>query len=315
MIPLKRYGSLTLLFVLISTQSNCNKLVYSDVGMTTPATSAEVTGLLALREKIEGWAIRCGFSVAKDSCNVGDAALFNGLMCLSGDELSCEAVRRSQGADGRMWRAELRVASDAVNSFSRDMALGVLAYLVATRDVGLAQRWLAWIEENDFRLCRESSDNRCSMTAAVWSLFRDVWIYLGLSPTEKMLNTSWLDTSLITLMQAQFAPLGFEVHLTAVSLLLKFKMGQSSETLHSLARALVYRQPTNPFFVYLHEGVSFRSVQLALQWCPSDPPDYKTQWSFERNSNEHPWLSSMGWECIMLVNLMEQDAFLERRRP
>ena len=300
---------LVVLFI-VSSQTYCKKVTREDATPNMSAGRSEVAELLVLREKIVGWAVRCGFSVAKDGCSVGDAALFNGLMCLSGDELACEAVRRSQGSDGRMWRAELRVASDAVNSFSRDMALGVFAYLIETRDVGLAQRWFSWIQQNDMRLCRESSDNRCTITHPVWALFRDVWTYLGLTPTEEMAQATNLgiDSSFITLVQAQFAPLGFEVHLTAVSLLLKFKMGQRSDTLASLAAALVARQPGNPFFVYLNEGVSFRAVQLTAQWCPKQPPEYKAEWSFERGVGEQPWLRSMGWECVMLINLIEKDS-------
>ncbi|NBO38908.1 hypothetical protein EBU99_10035, partial [bacterium] len=145
-----------------------------------------LNNVLERRSQIQGWSIRCGVSASKDDCEVGDAVLFNGLLCLAGDELSCEAVRRSQGSDGRMWRAEFRLARDAVNSFSRDMAVGVLAYLVATRDTDLAKRWMVWIEQNDYRLCRESTDNRCDFTPGFWTLFRDVWEFLGLPLNEKM---------------------------------------------------------------------------------------------------------------------------------
>lgn len=309
MVRSARFSRIFAVIIAVSSQAYCKKPMPQESSLSLAASQTEMAELVFLRDRIESWTIRCGFSVAKDNCSVGDAALFNGLMCLSGDELACEAVRRSQGSDGRMWRAELRVASDAVNSFSRDMALGVLAYLVETRDVGLAQRWMAWIKENDLRLCRESSDNRCLITPPVWTLFRDVWLYLGLTPTEEMSSRSslWIDSTFVTLMQAQFAPLGFELHLTAVSLLLRKKMGQRSETLQSLAGALVARQPRNPFFVYLNEGVSFRTVQLTSQWCPEQPPQYKSEWSFERNSNQRPWLRSMGWECVMLINLMESD--------
>ncbi|MEY2987531.1 MAG: hypothetical protein RJB13_1052 [Pseudomonadota bacterium] len=310
MISIVRYSRILALLFFVSSQTYCKKVEQIDAAASLSAGGSEIAELVSLRERIEGWASRCGFSVAKDNCSVGDAALFNGLMCLSGDELACEAVRRSQGSDGRMWRAELRVAADAVNSFSRDMALGVLAYIVETRDVGLAQRWFAWIKQNDLRLCRESTDNRCSITPPVWTLFREVWLYLGLTPEKEMSPTSslWIDTSFVTLVQAQFAPLGFEVHLTAVSLLLKSKMGQRSDTLKSLAAALVARQPGNPFFVYLNEGPSFRAVQLTNQWCPANPPEYKSEWSFERSIEQQPWLRSMGWECVMLINLIEKDA-------
>lgn len=274
---------------------------------TLPGSPAEQVSLLQNhRDKIEAWVQRCGASVAKENCGVGDAALFNGLMCLSGDELSCEAVRRSQGVDGRMWRAEHRVASDAVNSFSRDMAMGVLAYLIATRDRDLAQRWLAWIEGNQFRMCRESTDNRCEFTPGFWMLFKEVWEYLGLSPNAKM-SSAIVDESVVALLQAHFAPAGYQLHLAGVNALLRRAMGQSSATLNSLTDSLAHRQPSNPFYAYLARGAQPDVVEKAVAWCPTSAPESRSEWSFERDEKEVPWARSMGWECLMLINFLLKE--------
>src|SRR4051812_26493414 len=50
-----------------------------------------------------------------DACDDGDMTLFNGLLCLAGVEevdrdgkkqfIGCDAVRKSQGSDGRWWRS------------------------------------------------------------------------------------------------------------------------------------------------------------------------------------------------------------------
>ena len=266
----------------------------------------EIAKLIVLRDDVRAWALRCGVSASKDNCDVGDATLFNGLLCLSGDELSCEAVRRSQGSDGRIWRAEFRVAADAVNSFSRDMAMGVLAYLVATKDVELARRWMIWIENNNWRLCRESSDNRCDFTPGFWSLFRDVWKYLGL-PLNQNMSSAFLDDSVLALLQSQFAPAGFELHLSSVNLLVRRSMGQQSATLNSLSQALAMRQGQNPFFAYLAEGASSNVLRRATEWCPRAAPSFRTEWSFERNEQDKPWERSMGWECVMLINFLLRD--------
>lgn len=268
--------------------------------------SAHFANLLDRENQIKRWAHRCGSSVAKENCEVGDATLFNGLMCLSGDELSCEGVRRSQGSDGRMWRAESRVDTDAANSFSRDMAMGVLAYLVKTRDRELAARWMSWIESNDFRLCKESSDNRCVFTPGFLTLFREVWDFIGLPATARM-RASVLDDSIMALLQARFAPAGFEMHLAGVNALIRKSMGQTSPTLNSLAEALMVRQPLNPFFNYLALGAHARVVKQTLEWCPQGHPQERTEWSFERDQAQKAWQKSMGWECIMLINLLKQD--------
>ncbi|MFZ9519826.1 MAG: hypothetical protein ACO3A4_05055 [Silvanigrellaceae bacterium] len=258
------------------------------------------------RGQILAWSLRCDSSVAKENCDVGDAALFNGLLCLSGDGVSCEAVRRSQGTDGRMWRASTRVEADSINSFSRDMAVGVLAYLVATRDVELAQRWMNWIEKNDFRLCAQSTDNRCDFTPGFWMLFRDVWEFLGLQTHEKM-NASVVEDSVMALLQAQFAPPGFEMHLAGVNALIRQSMGQKSQTLASLSQMLATRQPRNPFFAYLSLRAMPEVVAKTLDWCPATQPLERAEWSFERDESREAWNRSMGWECVMLANFLVRD--------
>jgi len=300
-----------ILFVFYSFISNgCRPSQYQSTllsARTVLVSPAEQVSLLKNhREQIEAWVQRCGASVAKENCGVGDAALFNGLMCLSGDELSCEAVRLSQGLDGRMWRAEHRVASDAVNSFSRDMAMGVLAYLIATRDRALAQRWLAWIEGNQYRMCRESTDNRCEFTPGFWMLFREVWEYLGLSPNSKM-TSAIVDESVVALLQAHFAPAGYQLHLAGVNALLRRAMGQSSATLNSLTDSLAHRQPANPFYAYLARGTLPDVIEKTVAWCPASAPESRSEWSFERDEKEVPWARSMGWECLMLINFLLKD--------
>lgn len=297
-----------LLFVLsaLTLGYACKKASRSATVLSAKSDDGALVRLRTLHKQTTMWSLRCGASVSKERCDVGDAALFNGLLCLSGDQLSCEAVRRSQGSDGRMWRSEIRVAADAVNSFSRDMAMGVLAYLVATKDVSLASRWMTWIESNNWRLCRESSDNRCDFSPGFWSLFRDVWQYLRL-PLNQQMDTAILDDSLLALLQSQFAPEGYELHLSAVNLLIRKSMGQKSTTLDALARALTTRQNLNPFFAYLSEGGTPRTQENLFQWCPDTAPYERTEWSFERTEGDLPWERSMGWECLMLMNFILRD--------
>jgi hypothetical protein len=205
-----------------------------------------------------------------------------------------------------MWRAEFRVAGDAVNSFSRDMAMGVLAYLIATRDKELGKRWLEWIENNGNRLCRESSDNRCEFSPGFWSLFRDVWNYLDL-PLSNAMTNSILDDAVVTLLQAQIAPEGYQLHLAGVNLFLRRSLGQKNPALDALAQSLLARQKMNPFFAYLAEGPTANVIEKTLAWCPAAPPPQRTEWSFERDELERPWERSMGWECVFLINSIVRD--------
>lgn len=90
-------------------------------------------------------------------CDDGDATLFNGLLCASGDQRGCNAVKNSQTADGRFWRSPRRAETNNLGkgdtvkeelSFSPDQDLGVLLYVVSTGDTGALQRWLDWLERN-----------------------------------------------------------------------------------------------------------------------------------------------------------------------
>lgn len=112
-------------------------------------------------------------------CDDRDSMIFGGMLCLAGDERGCEQVRMSQDKDGRWWRSprqralrpkEMDVMQGGVlqiltkydydidaieeeqkefpTTFSHDQALGVFAYLVATRDADAFRRWVDWIQKS-----------------------------------------------------------------------------------------------------------------------------------------------------------------------
>ncbi|MCA2959249.1 MAG: hypothetical protein IOD12_03295 [Silvanigrellales bacterium] len=255
------------------------------------------------RSEIRSWAERCGPSVTKRNCDVGDAMLFDGILCLSGERASCHAVALSQGPDGRMWRAPHRVGTERQDAFSRDMSLGVLAYLVATQDAALGHRWLAWLETNNFRTCVAASDNRCDFTPGFWNLFGEVWAQLGQAPHPQML-TDVVNNEFLLPLQARLSPPGFALHLVGVNLLVRRALRMESALTRVAASTLVERQPENPLFRWLHEGNTPEVVRLALEQCPARPPARRTQWSFERRGEDGAFHDSMGWECVALFNFM-----------
>jgi hypothetical protein len=129
---------------------------------------------------------------------------------------------------------------------------------------------------------------------------------MGLPITAQM-RTAVLDDSVMALIQARFAPAGFEMHLAGVNALIRKSMGQNSPTLNSLTDALTVRQPLNPFFSYLAMGAQARVVEQTLDWCPRLQPEERAEWSFERDEANRPWQRSMGWECVMLINFLIRD--------
>jgi hypothetical protein len=260
------------------------------------------------------WAPLCEGHPSKGHCDDGDATLFSGLLCLSGEEAGCVAVQAAQDSAGKFWRSPRRVGAEAANSFSRDMALGVLAWLVATRDTTAAQSWLQWIDQNSvcqiqvggtcqlrtWRYCRDDSDGRCLITPGMWTMMRRVWEYLGL-PLHKEMKTLGEATLVV---EAAQAPLGYALHLKAVMFFLYQAIGRNFPFESDLIQTIIARQPDNLFFQYLQEGSSERLQDALVKLCPNAEPEEKKQWTWERDTAENAQLDSMGWDCIFLGRLL-----------
>ena len=281
--------------------------------------------LQAARAFWEEFAPLCSWYPSKENCEDGDMTLFNGLLCVSGQDLGCQAVRASQGADGRFWRSPRRVDGNLGQnkSFSRDMTMGVLLYLARTRDTAAAGRWLDWIDRNRpcvmnkpwgggclvrglYRVCRDDENTSCTLTPGVWALMGRVWGYLGLSRHDEMKRWEGSDGD-VTAIEAEINEPGYELHLAGVGVLLKQYMGVSSGPRQEVASTLAGRQPNNPFFLYLRDGVTEEIRQKTLALCPhreNGTAFRKFQWSWERSDSSEAWRESMGWECIFLHNLI-----------
>jgi len=120
-----------------------------------------------LSEKLKNWRPPTGAFLCRNEfpskfdpadtehCGDGDMTLFNGLLCLSGEELGCAALRQSKDGNGRWWRSPRRVGREYPNadvSFSPDQALGVLSYVLAKRDAIAFDGWLTWMDAHRGKL-------------------------------------------------------------------------------------------------------------------------------------------------------------------
>lgn len=261
---------------------------------------------------IKKWAHYCGTTAAKhiDSnkpaeipgCDTGDATLFNGLLCRSGDMKACTAVAKAQSDTGQWFRSEFYVDKHLGDSFSRDMAKGVLLYLIKTKDTVRAEKWLKFIDKNG--LCKDDSDGRCTIVPAFWGLIKVVWEYIGLEPNTKMiLGNFGDDTALVA--SARLTPPGFGLHLEAVNLDIRSYIG-TNDTLNGVVAEIMHsRQPDNPYFRWLYEGNSDEVLRSVLGKCSNAQPHRRTQWSWERDTAERAWEDSMGHECLFMFNLIQ----------
>jgi hypothetical protein len=262
-------------------------------------------------------------------CDDGDMTLFAGLLCASGDRLGCETVRQAQDGNGRWWRSPNR-KGNALNhsiSFSRDMSMGVLLYLVETRDTEAANKWLRWIYkkrpcllENPLngkcitygaaRFCTDEENQTCTLTSGNWALLGHVWDALGLEKTEEMKMLGQVDPKLQESIVAA-TPVGYQLHLHAVEVLLKAKLNVQRSQREAIADLIYSRQPENPFFGWLAGASTDELKNRLLTLCPSQNSSSlgsRRQWAWERDTSSAAWQDSMGWDCIFLDNLLKGNA-------
>jgi len=99
----------------------------------------------------------------KGQCNDGDGVIFNGVLCVSGDDRGCDAVRRSQGPTGQFWRSPRKVSgalSGGETGFSPDHVLGAWAYIAQKKDAAAFRNWINWIDGQPRpRVCE---DDKCT---------------------------------------------------------------------------------------------------------------------------------------------------------
>lgn len=265
--------------------------------------------LIASREQVRTWLSTCEGGIAcksrpDGSSDDGDSLLWAGLSCFSGEESQCAAVKLSQGPDGRMWRAPSRVGKEVINSFSRDMMLGFMAYLVHTKDTAAATAWIEYVDAHSSLLCPLASDNRCHPLDAGWGLIGAVWYYLNLPLTPRMIGGLSSPQSIAVDVEAAVNPPGFTLHLVGIEILLKRTLGRGNPVINKAADRLHSRQPQNPFFCYLALGAGDTCVNQLLSQVPTTAPGERSQWSFERADEEKAYVDSMGWEFITLSNLL-----------
>ncbi|SMF49461.1 hypothetical protein [Pseudobacteriovorax antillogorgiicola] len=282
--------------------------------------------------KLQWWlkiAPRCEGFPAKEHCDDGDTNLFNGLLCAVGVEDACDAVREGQGADGRWWRSPRRVDGQMgqEKTFSRDMAMGSFLYIVASRDQVAAQSWFEWMKSNracsvekpwgggclirgPWRLCRDANNQSCWATPGIFGIYRRVYRYLGLDPEPIMEQSKDTDHSIVKV-EASVNPLGYELHLKGVHVLLKRMMGEQRTLMAEVAAILKDRQGDNPFFRYLADGDTAKTRALLDTMCPKvgELPQRFYQWSWERDTKERAWEDSMIWDCIFM-EILSRDGLL-----
>ncbi len=274
------------------------------ISMTsTTAHTEEVDPIVSMIAQISEWADKCEDYVSKENCDDGDSTLWNGLICGTNPNIygfACDAIQKSQGADGRIWRSPRRVGDENGNSFSRDMSLGVLVYLAATQDKNLATKWMEYIRRQG-GLCPEGF-SKCGISGRLSDAIKDVYKFIGLSN----LLPAFISHSAANqddfgwAMDARFTSLGYPSHLLAVHLLIRQMIRDWDSDKQRATDILYSRQTQNLFFLWLRDGCTYDVRNRVLGLAPVQRPARLHQWTWERADNEQAWRESMGWDFIFM---------------
>lgn len=263
------------------------------------------------------WAPRCG-KVAGISypaldpngdsldCGDGDSTNYNGLLCLSGNNDACAAVAFAQGPDGKIWRSPFRRLNGGggVNTSSRDMFVGFMAYLSRTHDTARARLFESYVNSHGGRLCEDATDDRCDLLPTSYGLMAYVWDGIGLSVSvagEGVKAT--LSSELLA--EAEVVDTGYALTLVVDQLLVIRQLGQSGPVLAKAAAAALGRQPDNPLYRFVVEGSTSAVAQEVLDQAPTHRPSTANQWAVSRDTAEQAWQGSCGWDYVTVANLVE----------
>lgn len=255
--------------------------------------------LESMRNKTLSWSLRCengGAGLEPPECNTDNSVLWSGLLCASGSKIDCEYVARSQSKDGRWWRYPSH--ADSKNSFSRDMALGVMLYLVTTKDKSRANSWLSWIRRHDLKLCTDATDDRCLITPNLWNAMWYTWKGINLNPTQNMELAHVVEDSWLT--QEAKRVDGFRLHLVVIQAWIRALTGRWNQDAKNASRNAYSRFQSNAFFALVAGAASQETARLTLSRCTGERPNVRADWMWQRTEN----VASMGWDCIFIANLL-----------
>lgn len=301
------------------------------------------------RNQISQWVSECDensgyhtqISDHHNSCDQGDVISWAGYTCLAshlaGDDQNktkrCRDVSLAQGTNGRWWRGQSRIENQNKNSFSRDMSLGVMSFLITqgllsddpltkskTTDQALA--WLEYLEHqgNGYRMCDDDVglDNRCSLVSNTGKTLYKIFDKLGIinaankdykfvkkfSGKQKFNN--WYLELLVT-------PVDYQLHLKSQEIFFKYIIGLNSDTeFKKFTKKIYQKDPLNPWYEFLHLGPTDKWVNRILEVCPAQRLNSNQwviwhsgdgDWAWQRDSKERAWEIANGHDCVFLLNL------------
>jgi hypothetical protein len=236
----------------------------------------------------------------------GDTALYAGISCLAGEATQCDVVQQSLGSNGEPYRAPDQKDITS-NSSSRDMLLGYLAYIVATKDQATATALVNYIHANGNMLCNDASDNRCDVTlpvySEVWGTMGKIWSYIGLPPDSTMNEGSFGESEILA-GESEFSPAGYTQHLPMVEMWIRQHVGGWDGALSSAAASVASSQNLNPFYEYVAHGATQQAAALTITECGGAEPAQKLYWTWQEDDTLQRWTARSGYDCLSMIDLL-----------
>ena len=238
------------------------------------------------------------FSFSKTKFVNGNSRLFEGLLCSSGEQRSCDVIKDMQDKYDFMCRSwEHCLKGDTLlNASSRDEFLGELLFWTTTK-------YYNNVPDNNYinngKICKNASDRRCSVNIYQNRAFYSILHKLG------RISTSAPYAQLYTLLQAKKAPTGYKLHLQAVMVYLYQLNNICEELCIEAAKILIKRQPQNEFYQYL-AGYHKKATDIFLEHTKYLTYVKQGQWWSQRSSSEEAWLSGNAANTIFLGNLLSK---------
>lgn len=279
--------------------------------------------------------------ISTQPCDDGDITLFNGLLCAAGDERGCRGVADAQDDKTGQWYRSPRIrisGNDRGGSaFSPDMALGVQLYLIKTKDIVRATRWLSWLHthvpctfelfdkcfvEGLPRFCTDDVEEKgCTMrpgdAAMLAATLNHLQTVAGMPPLPNGRLRGYLGTfSGIGPQLEQLSSIvnkpGYSQHLVAVSVLLHRMMGATDSRLDDAASRIANKNSGNAFYSFLAGKPISQVENETTNRCPNPDIPLKLplhQWQWERDNEDKAWEHSCFWDCIFMAGLISNKPY------
>jgi hypothetical protein len=268
-----------------------------------------------------------------------DVVIYAGLLCLSGEQQGCEAVKRAQtpltGSNvffygGQMWRSpDLRgdlipaiEQTKVKDSFSGDQMNGYVAYLATSKDkeslTGFLRNLARYSKpvpsrekpsDTVYRFCQDGQLT-CYAGGPDWYWLNLLAKRMGLvdlvPAAERDVQGRYGFGPEAIYWQSVMNPAGYRLHLTGIQILLARRLGVSHSALDKAAAVLASRQPKNPFYLYLHLGKDKRVFDAAKEKCAVMQEGQVTNadWGWQNAEVEEKWKTGVHWDCVFIYNLL-----------